>query len=327
MSKSTARPRVLALVAGLAASVVLSFSAAHAQRVADPVPERRAVVMQNVDLFGNDIRTVLDTTYAQCEAICLADPSCAAFTFNQRNGSCFPKRAVGEMSAFEGALSARVLETDSAVLAAAPSRAEDLGFLPPGLLRAARDAATDFGRRYPADQWTEEDFLSAAESARRAGNGDSALWFLRAAVALSDRAETWARLADFGLERAEQQGVNQRVAFTDAAAAAANAYLRADRPALAAEALVSLASALEGQGQGRLAVPALRLAQATAPSASIAVRLDRVVSLYGFRVTGHDIETDSASPRICVNFSERLADDGIDYTDYVELSNARPVAE
>lgn len=313
----------------LACLALLSGGAidARAQGQGGLVPERRAVLMQNVDLFGNDIRSVFDTTLAQCETICLADPDCQAFTFNRRNGSCFPKRAVGEMSAFEGALSASIIGTDPAVLAAAAARSADLAFLPDGLRRAAREAATGFGRRYPVDQWTEADFLRAAEGARRAGNGDNVLWFLRAAATLSDRAETWAELAAFGLERADQPGVNRRATYSDAAAAAANAYLRAASPEIAAQALIHLASALEGLGMGRLAVPALRLARATAPSPEIDAALERAVSLYGFRVTAHNVETDSASPRICMDFSERLADDGVDYTDYVELTGGRPLAE
>ena len=55
------------------------------------VPERRLILTENSDLPGGDITSIFDTTLEACEAACLNDPSCQAFTFNTRSNSCFPK--------------------------------------------------------------------------------------------------------------------------------------------------------------------------------------------------------------------------------------------
>ena len=62
----------------------------------DLIPERRFVVTQDQDLPGGDVASVFDTTIEACERACLTNPACTAFTFNTRNGSCFPKSQPGE---------------------------------------------------------------------------------------------------------------------------------------------------------------------------------------------------------------------------------------
>ena len=62
----------------------------------DFVPQKRMVLAQDVDLPGGDIGSAFDTTLEACERACLANPSCEAFTFNTRNGSCFLKAGPGE---------------------------------------------------------------------------------------------------------------------------------------------------------------------------------------------------------------------------------------
>ena len=49
-------------------------------------------------------------------------------------------------------------------------------------------------------------------------------------------------------------------------------------------------------------------------------------SRQGFRVIGNTIDTDSATPRACVQFSEPLVKSGVDYTPFVTLDGAAPKA-
>ena len=74
------------------AIAVLTFAALsaplHAQSL---LPERRSVLAEGFDLPGGDLRTILDTSLEACERACLSDRRCTAFTYNARNGSCFPK--------------------------------------------------------------------------------------------------------------------------------------------------------------------------------------------------------------------------------------------
>ncbi|MEM7520219.1 MAG: PAN/Apple domain-containing protein, partial [Pseudomonadota bacterium] len=66
-------------------SSVLSLQAQEA------VPDHRYLQYRDVDFFGADLTNLFDTTQEACARACSAQESCVAFTFNQRNNSCFPK--------------------------------------------------------------------------------------------------------------------------------------------------------------------------------------------------------------------------------------------
>ena len=65
-------------------------TASHAQD-RTYVPERRAVLVQDLDFYGSDLRSIFDTTRDACETACVAEAACNAFTFNGRANSCFLK--------------------------------------------------------------------------------------------------------------------------------------------------------------------------------------------------------------------------------------------
>ncbi|PJE31656.1 PAN domain-containing protein, partial [Pseudooceanicola lipolyticus] len=85
---------------------------------------------------------------------------------------------------------------------------------------------------------------------------------------------------------------------------------------------VLLAQALERLGQGREMIPALRLAMAEQPRDDIAAALEDAIGKYGFRITGTTVDSNSASPRICVEFSETLVKAGVDYAPYVRSEHS-----
>jgi hypothetical protein len=64
-------------IGGILAAVLGGLAgAAQAQ---SPV-ERRIVALDDTDLYGGDIRSMLGTDYAACVNACLAEPACRAFT-------------------------------------------------------------------------------------------------------------------------------------------------------------------------------------------------------------------------------------------------------
>ena len=107
-------------VALLAAALVLPPAIALAD---NGVPEARVAISRDTDFPGADLQFIFDTTLDACQAACLADASCAGFTFNARSNACFPKSAIGAPQPFANAISGLVLRTDPRVLAAAPGRA------------------------------------------------------------------------------------------------------------------------------------------------------------------------------------------------------------
>ena len=74
-------------------------------RLADEAPQRQLIVVRGADYFGHDYDTLQDVDLDDCEAACLADERCRAFTFNANAGWCFLKSSVGELRAFDGAVS------------------------------------------------------------------------------------------------------------------------------------------------------------------------------------------------------------------------------
>ncbi|OIP86732.1 MAG: PAN domain-containing protein [Rhodobacterales bacterium CG2_30_65_12] len=100
--------------------------------------------------------------------------------------------------------------------------------------------------------------------------------------------------------------------------ASVSAYLRSRSGAQDVNPLSVMAVALENLGRGQTAIPALRLAQAAAPRDDTAAALDRLVGLFGFRMTDSEVASDAATPSICATFSEPLVAAGVDYAPFVQ---------
>jgi len=294
-----ARPRLALVALALLHALVLSPLAARAQDA--PIPERFATTFNDTDLPGGDLTPLFNVSLEQCLATCLRLEDCVAFTFDQRNGACFPKGTVGERVPFVGALSGVITRVSDADLARAGEAAATLGFLDRADLEAARAQALGMAQRYPADGRTGAELLGAA----RGSSPLQAVATTGAAVTVADDGGAWlaqARaLADAAAADANRRyDLNQRAAL-----AAINAALRLDEAARA-PALVVLAGALEATYRGEAALGALRLADALRPGIA-PEDLARLWDRFGFRLLGHDVDASGATPRICLTFSEDLS--------------------
>ncbi|MEM9249259.1 MAG: alpha-2-macroglobulin family protein [Pseudomonadota bacterium] len=289
---------------------------------AGPVPERYIAVLRDTDLPGGDLTPQFDTTLAACQTACLSDPSCRAFTFNLRANACFPKSGVPEAEGFAGALSAVVFDTDPAVLAGVPQRRAALSFLRSRDLSEAREQAEGLALRYAAGTSTAQALADAARRAARGNDLAGAVRLTGAAVTRSDDPALWSAYARRLLELSRVQNQPRRQLEQRALWAATNAALRAPEGPVLADALDGLARALEAQGRGRDSIGALRLAVAQGPRDDLSAALDRARGLFGFRVTGTQVDSEAASPRICALFSEDLAEGGAVYEDYVQAEES-----
>ena len=305
----------LALIAGLCATMSLSAQEA--------MPDKRLVVTRDVDFYGSDLQALFDTTLEACSNLCLNSGDCRAFTFNARSGSCFPKSAVLEERPYEGAVSAVVRETDPAAMATARDRREDLSFLRPEDLDAALAEASELGLRHGGGQWSVQALLDAAGNAATKGNLRQSVFWIGAALAQGDGADLWLEYARQSLKYARSDGAERGTYTRRAVLAALNGYLRAGPEAQRVSALLGLAEALEASGRGKDMVPTLRLAERISPRDDVIGALDAAIAKYGFRIVDHVVESDSADPRICAEFSETLARAGVDYAPYVRLPDAR----
>lgn len=306
-----------ALLCLLAVSLVF---AGHAQAQDGPlVPPKRSVVLQGYDLPGGDIAQIFDTTLEACETACTTNARCTAFTFNTRNGSCFPKAGPGAPEIYEGAISAQIIQSSQAIEDRARSLRADLTFLSDDDLVTARIQAETLGREHVTNQFTADQHLAAARAAEARGDAVAGMRFSGAALNLTDSGEGWADYARLLLASAASDPGNRRTYQQRAVSASVNAYLRSGPPALRHNALLSMATGLEATGRGSVSVGALRLAQALQPRDDTAALLDIAAGKYGFRVLENDLQADSLRPRLCVTFSENLVASGVDYETFVQL--------
>ncbi|MCM2562582.1 alpha-2-macroglobulin family protein [Lutimaribacter sp. EGI FJ00015] len=281
------------------------------------LPSERFIVTRDMDFFGGDLQPLFDTTYDACERTCRAQPSCRAFTFNQRSNACFPKTGVDQRQSFEGAISAERRDTPPEMMQRGAARGPDLAFLGQTTLDAARDLAADIGNVHPSGQYTVDRMLEAAQKRRSAQDHINALRWTGGALAHQDRADLWIEYAR--LARLLPSSGDARVFKGRALSAAVNGYLRAASDGARVLALEVMARVLEDNGRGRDMIPALRLAQSIQPQQDIADMLDDAVGKYGFRITNTRVESDLAAPRFCAEFSEPLARNGVEYADYLRL--------
>ncbi|SEW45427.1 hypothetical protein SAMN04488515_3330 [Cognatiyoonia koreensis] len=257
-----------------------------------PVPEKRTLYERNLDFVGSDISSIFDTTLQACEAACLNDASCQAFTFNTRSNSCFPKSSVTDVSVYEGAVSGRIYKTDLAVLANLDARVSELAFLQPG----------DFERAQAQVARVTSGFRDVPLAVRQA----------QIVLAETDASADWASFSRLA------RNPNNRISG-QALAASVNAYLRALTDDDRRQALIEIAYNLERSDRGRTMIPALRAAQEIRFERNTEVDLEDAIGKYGFRVSNTQVDADSASPRICAEFNEELIQAGFDYTPFVQL--------
>lgn len=308
--------------------LILAVSPVAAQSPAqDVVPERRETVIRNTDFFGGDLQPLFDTTLEACRNACMADPDCKAYTFNTRKNACFPKVDVAETKPFEGAISARMLDTDPQVLAQAGARAAELGFLSRGDLNAARTLALEIGSRHPGGQYQALEMLRAAQDREAKGDHLNAMRWTGAVIAAVDGADQWVEYARLSLAIETDKRSEKRKNAERALRAATNAHLRGLNPAVRVNALMQMAEALERLGRGRDMVHALRLAEGLAPRQDVTAALEAAIAKYGFRVTGHRADNESDRPRICAEFSEPLVKAGVDYAPFVRLNDTGLVVQ
>lgn len=308
--------------------LILSFFALFSEVTSagaqQAIPGFRYVVTRDMDFFGEDLDALFDTDLPSCVRACDVNRACGAFTFNARSNACFPKKGVSQKTPYQGAISAQKWLLPQAVVDRAQARVAGLEFLGTSDLTAASDLARTLGLRHPAGDLELDQVLDAM---RAASTPAEAMGWAGAAVSLSDRADLWAEYARLLLAIRSNDSGTQRDYRRRALLASANAYLRADQPGTEVNALDSMANALGRIGRGRDMVAALRLAVDIQPRPDILAALESAIAKYGFRVVESTVESDSALPRICAQFSEPLARSGVDYEPFVQVPNAALVVQ
>ncbi len=177
-----------ARILSLLATLLLAFSVPVSAQ-----SERRIATTPDSDYFGFDLRTEQDVPLDACEAVCLADPDCRAFTYNTRAQWCFLKSDYSTLNPFPGAVAGRVLvDSGEPDLGAPPA----LDYVPQHLRDEALRYRANLVQETP-DESTGIVFLSSsAASAISAGDPRAAVEARRAALVIDpDDVELWTGLA------------------------------------------------------------------------------------------------------------------------------------
>ena len=279
---------------------------------------RQVETIEGSDYLGFDLRTVKNVSQAQCEAACIDDRSCRAFTFNVKAKWCFLKSDYNQLNDFPGAVAGKIVTAAADPDIGAPPR---LSFLTPEV-KGAADALYD-GLEMPAGFEGQglENLKASAQLDIINGDIPSALNALTAALSIEpDDAGLWLEMA-----RAAGTIRGDGEYTTKALLAAINAYDVSRTAPLRADALSQIGEALEAQENHRGAIDALKQSLALTNSRTVQARLNDLRERWGFRILEHTVDADSVSPRACVQFSEAL-EKSTDYTPFVALNGAAPKA-
>ena len=308
--------------------LVLSLLAANlAFALHAEAADRRVIVTKDADYAGFDTKTLKGVDINACQAACAADQTCRAFTFNTKAGWCFLKSDFGALASSPGAIAGRMVDAVDLTPTLEHQRLADLQFLPQAQLDEAHAEIGDLANRYDTAGVSYAAVRKTGGDAFRAGNYDTAANDFGQALAIADEdVGAWLDYTVASLARNPASDTDKDTALTDATAGAINSYLRATATADRAEALDHLAEALARREIWLPAIRAYRASLAVSEVADVRAAYEKVVDEHGFRVIDHDVEADSATPQICIKFSDKLAVDRPDLADFVTVDGGDGIA-
>lgn len=282
--------------------------------------ERKIVTIPDADYFGGDYKTVKDVELKGCEAACIGDNQCQAFTYNTSARWCFLKNTQGEVQSFRGAIAGRIVTAATKTVNATAERKVDLAFIP----KYTMDEAQRYALSLPRLTDTPSD--SASVLRKRAGEALSAGRFEEAETDFAglvtlDPADSaaWAGLASAQLGQNPDDWNRRSELRQNGTSSAINAYLTSQSEGGRLKALELVADAFTANENWKPVIKALRLALTLNASPALKERYDQVMAEHGFRIVNHQVDADAAEPRICVVFSEELPR-GEDLSSFVKVS-------
>ncbi|WOS64861.1 alpha-2-macroglobulin family protein [Sinorhizobium fredii] len=295
---------------------LLSIGAPAAAAEAD----RKVEVTNDADYFGFDLRTEQDVSLDECQNACIADRACKAFTYNPKVKWCFLKSDFNQLNTFKGAIAGKVVETAAGEPdLGAPPR---LSFISDDFLQQARDVKAGLALADDQQGFGVNGLIQTGRRELTAGNFVAALKALRGALAITpEDGDLWLETA-----RTANRFSGGTDLASEAALAALNGYQLTRTTQSRADALAVLAQALDNLQNYRSALQAYKASLELVQAKTVETAYLDLKARQGFRVTGHTIDGDGASPRACVQFSEQLLKNGPDYASFVTLDGVAPKA-
>ena len=150
--------------------------------------------------------------------------------------------------------------------------------------------------------------------------------FAQAVVNDPRDAAAWIGLARalLAIPKKNYRGSERYTVSVNASAAAYVAYQRSNAKRQRAEALAVTAEALARRSYWRPALDAYKTSLAIQGDAAIQQAYDALRAERGFRVVNYEVENETATPRLCVIFSEPLKRGKIDFAKYIAVNGRDP---
>ena len=163
--------------------------------------------------------------------------------------------------------------------------------------------------------------LNGGEDARGAARKFARLVSLEA-----DNARGWLLLARalLTIPKDQQKGSERYSIPVNASGAALLAYQRASKDQTRAAALSVLAQALVRRSYWRPALDAYKQSLKLENTPQIQKAYEQLHRERGFRITNYRVENETASPRLCIEFSETLKTGDVDYAKYISVNGKDP---
>jgi len=152
----------------------------------------------------------------------------------------------------------------------------------------------------------------------------ASLAYAETVLADPNDAAGWLGLARALLAINAERGSERYELPVNASAAAFTAYERAALPAAKATALTVLADALKRRSLFRPALDALSVSLALVENEEAREVYEKLLAEHGFRILEYKVDADASQPRLCVQFSERLAAGRSDWAEFVKLDGKDP---
>lgn len=234
---------------------------------------------------------------------------------------------------FAALLSAAVLVTPLSLLPApwplaGPAIAEQLPFVHQGIAKDAERYEAYLKTNWKPGKAKPAELRLAAEKLVAADPRAATRAFAEAVVSDDRNAQGWLGLARALLAVTPDPAKTQERYDLplNASGAAFRAYERATDQQTRARALSVLGEALQRRSYWRPAIEALRASLVLADSTEVRERFDRLRAEHGFRMTDYKTEAELAEPRLCLQFSERLAAGQTDFQKFVTLDGREPAS-
>ncbi len=150
--------------------------------------------------------------------------------------------------------------------------------------------------------------------------------FATAVAADPKNADSWMGLAKalLAIKPDEDKGAERYDLPVNASGAAYRAYELATANPQKAKALAVLGDAMQRRAYWRPAIEALRASLVLADDTGVRESFEKLRAAHGFRMTDYKTETEAATPRVCVQFSENLTRAQTDFSKFVSVDGKDP---